>query len=711
MAIPLTLSEVPDTVPYIQYVATAGQTVYPYPFPITQDSDLVVVINGVTQATDSTYSLTGQGNDTGGNCVLNAGSAAGDIVTLYRDIAIERITQFSQNSGFSSAAFNAEFNNLYLIMQQLESGIAQCLQIPNTNNPAPITTLTPSAYADKYLSFDSYGNPQPALLTSSGTVTAALITGLLYPQTPSELAAGITPANEAVPHHLAAGEVLTTRYGINAAPGTTDMTTAINNAVAVAKQLISSGLGGSTVRIVGTNFHSGSIQLFQGIEVYSDAYPQPALVKTADFETFNTSASGNIIGLLIRDLFIQNTFSGATTKYDIHLINVSFGRLERVTINNTLSTPTSYSSTNTGGIWFSNSGGSGVSECNWIDKCFIQDNSVWWGVGVTDSTIQNSVVWGSNRNFAIRIDDADISVIDNPDLLGSQYNGTVYITSTAAIPRICGNFFDGGQPGTTSGSGLNVDFCNEGICNDNYFFNLYTQGIILQDANFWTFTGNNYHQCNRGNGSYDDVLLQAAIACKGNCFSNESHTNTVATSKGYPYREVNTGAAPGTNQYQNCRINDGSTGYPNNGIALSKPNTSVSGTLNGLQEGTFVPTLQGSSSAGTTTYNSVTAGFYKLLGNVCFFELSVTVATTTGATGSLVIGGLPFAAALNTATVEVGGKAAITTTYARLSAQIQSGSQVISLLSDDGSDNSAQVAASALANGTAINVSGFYFIG
>ena len=57
MAIPLNLSEVPNMTPYIQYIADSGQTVYPYPFPITQDSDLVVVINGVTLATDTGYSL------------------------------------------------------------------------------------------------------------------------------------------------------------------------------------------------------------------------------------------------------------------------------------------------------------------------------------------------------------------------------------------------------------------------------------------------------------------------------------------------------------------------------------------------------------------------------------------------------------------------------------------------------------------------------
>lgn len=213
MAIPLSLSEVPDVAPYKQYVAAQGQTTFGYPFPITQDSDLVVVINGVTQITDSTYSLTGQGNDTGGNVILATGSTAGDIITLYRDVPIERITQFSQNSGFSSAAFNAEFNNLYLIAQQLENSLSFALQIPTTNVPLPTTILTPAAYANKYLGFDQYGNPQPVALTASGAITSAIIGSLLYPRVQGEIDAAIIPTSQQYPTGNAV------RYGVDTTGG------------------------------------------------------------------------------------------------------------------------------------------------------------------------------------------------------------------------------------------------------------------------------------------------------------------------------------------------------------------------------------------------------------------------------------------------------------------------------------------------------------
>lgn len=220
MTVPTSLSDVPDVSPYIQYIASSGQTVYPYPFPITQDADLIVVINGSTQI--GGYSISGVGNDTGGNVTLTTGSTTNDIITLFRDITIERLTQIGQNSGFASATFNDEYNNIYLIMQQLEASIAQCLQIPNTNSPAPTTILTAANYANKYLGFDASGNPTPVALTSSGSLTQAIIGSLLSPVTSRENSAGVTPTNTVFPEGDAS------RYNV-LGDGSTNDTIAVNN--------------------------------------------------------------------------------------------------------------------------------------------------------------------------------------------------------------------------------------------------------------------------------------------------------------------------------------------------------------------------------------------------------------------------------------------------------------------------------------------------
>jgi hypothetical protein len=68
------------------------------------------------------------------------------------------------------------------------------------------------------------------IVSSSASATQAGIGSILYPQTAAELAAGVTPVNFFWP----VGYV--DRYGTNTTPGTTNMTTAITNAIAVIKQ-------------------------------------------------------------------------------------------------------------------------------------------------------------------------------------------------------------------------------------------------------------------------------------------------------------------------------------------------------------------------------------------------------------------------------------------------------------------------------------------
>ena len=230
MAAPILLTSVPAQTPYIQYVATSGQTVFPYPFEITQDQDLVCIVNGNTLPTDVGYTLSGQGNDTGGNLTFTLGRTGGDVVTIYRNITIARATQIPQNGTFFSSTYNNEYNRIYLIMQQLEESIGFSLQIPFTNNPAPTTELTPAQYANMYLSFDAYGNPQPAALVS-GTLTAAILGQLLYPQSAAEALAGVTPTNLYIPWNWV------TRYGavpVSTAAPTTDSYAAFATAAAVA---------------------------------------------------------------------------------------------------------------------------------------------------------------------------------------------------------------------------------------------------------------------------------------------------------------------------------------------------------------------------------------------------------------------------------------------------------------------------------------------
>jgi hypothetical protein len=78
--------------------------------------------------------------------------------------------------------------------------------------------------------------------------------------------------------------------------------------------------------------------------------------------------------------------------------------------------------------------------------------------------------------------------------------------------------------------------------------------------------------------------------------------------------------------------------YLSGGVYLG--GTGSANKLDDYEEGTFSPTLYGASSAGTTTYATVT-GTYTKVGNRCTINFVCSVTATTG-TGSLRLGGLPF---------------------------------------------------------------------
>ena len=93
------------------------------------------------------------------------------------------------------------------------------------------------------------------------------------------------------------------------------------------------------------------------------------------------------------------------------------------------------------------------------------------------------------------------------------------------------------------------------------------------------------------------------------------------------------------------------------GVGGATPSTSGSGisfpatqsassdanTLDDYEEGTWTPTISGSSTTGTTTYTSQT-GTYTKIGNLVEIRASVTWSAATG-TGQILMGGLPFTSA------------------------------------------------------------------
>ncbi len=141
-----------------QYTATAGQTVFAYTFEVYNKNDLVVLKNSTTLSEGSNYTVSGVGSDSGGNITLAVGATAGDIITIYRDMALERTTDYQNSGDFLASEVNEDFDRLWLAIQQNATSDSRSVKKPVTdlssiNMELPVA----SGRSHRLLGFDSTG--------------------------------------------------------------------------------------------------------------------------------------------------------------------------------------------------------------------------------------------------------------------------------------------------------------------------------------------------------------------------------------------------------------------------------------------------------------------------------------------------------------------------------------------------------------------------
>jgi hypothetical protein len=143
-----------------QYTATSGQTVFPYTFELFDKDDVAVLQNGTLLSEGTNYTVSGVGNNSGGNITLVVGATAGDVLTIYRDMAYQRLTDYQNSGDFLAQEVNDDFDRLWLAVQQNEQGTDRAIVKPITDASSIDMTLPSAAdRANSYLTFDATGAP------------------------------------------------------------------------------------------------------------------------------------------------------------------------------------------------------------------------------------------------------------------------------------------------------------------------------------------------------------------------------------------------------------------------------------------------------------------------------------------------------------------------------------------------------------------------
>lgn len=283
-----------------------------------------------------------------------------------------------------------------------------------------------------------------------------------------------------------------------------------------------------------------------------------------------------------------------------------------------------------------------------------------------------------NKTGGIKITDCDIH--DNGKT-GDALSVGAGIVATRAVSRISitGNNIWGnkGKGVFVSSAGANArgytitgnNCWNNGNDGISVLEQLDYGCVVGQGITGVTITGNNCDGNGRHGiliGTYDNVGYLRGVTVTGNsCRGNANHgilaqSNAASaealrefTIQGNTCVDNDTGLGLGAGlrdgtvtgntviRNTTFNLNDGASAPASN---ISVGENLVSLTLPALQTGTFVPTVAGSSTAGTTTYITQ-AGRYTKYGNVVSFSLILEWNGQTG-TGNIVVGGLPFPASV-----------------------------------------------------------------
>lgn len=99
--------------------AVAGATLFPYSFKIIEASDLLVQVGSAVKTLGVDYTVSGAGDDAGGNVVFAVPMVGGEVVTRRRNMQLRRLTDFQNLGDLRSSTMNNDQDAPILMIQQV----------------------------------------------------------------------------------------------------------------------------------------------------------------------------------------------------------------------------------------------------------------------------------------------------------------------------------------------------------------------------------------------------------------------------------------------------------------------------------------------------------------------------------------------------------------------------------------------------------------
>jgi len=167
--------QIPDVAPIVRYLADGIETSFAFPFPIFATEDLKISLDGAQQ--NSGFTINGAGDTAGGSIVFDTAPLENAIITLQRELSIERLSDFLEGGDFSATSINNELDYIIAALQQVNRDNDGALRFADSEDVAITELPAKKMRKNKALGFDGDGNPVAITLDGATTGSDYTATG------------------------------------------------------------------------------------------------------------------------------------------------------------------------------------------------------------------------------------------------------------------------------------------------------------------------------------------------------------------------------------------------------------------------------------------------------------------------------------------------------------------------------------------------------
>ena len=304
--------------PIKRSTANGVTTVFPYDFKILAAADLEVSLDGVVKTLTTDYTLSGVGDDAGGNVTMLSAPANGAIVVRRRNMAYTREVDYQDQGELPTDTLDDDQDAPILMIQQVAEGLSRAVSLPPESTGVSLTLPTPAAL--QYLRWNAAADALESVLLAD----VSLISLTAYAQTllnavdaaAARVVLGITTFGSSLVT-AANAAAARTAMGAAASGANSDITSLDALTVFNGSQKRQTVLAGAATRVaIGTGLAVNLLATTTPVRVSfaggtgAQGYIDRIATLSADVTGFWSGLTANVVNYLFYD---RNTSTGVVT--------------------------------------------------------------------------------------------------------------------------------------------------------------------------------------------------------------------------------------------------------------------------------------------------------------------------------------------------------------------------------------------------------------